>query len=75
MREAMLTVGMLLLFAGALGAIGASTYNTGPSIADPNNTINTEILGVMPVINALFISEIVFTVIAFVGAAMVLRNR
>lgn len=73
MREAMITVGMLLIFVGAMGAIGASTINTGPGVA--REEFDSVILGTMPKLLALFIAEIVFTVIAFVGGALVLRNR
>ncbi len=73
MREAMLTVGMLLLFAGALGAIAAATVNTGPGVA--TEQFDTVMFGTMPKLLALFISELVFTIIAFVGAALVIRNR
>ena len=71
----MVTVGTLLLFTGALGAIAASTVNTGPSVANDAPTFNTVIFGPMRTLQALFIAEIVFTVIAFIGAALVLRNR
>ncbi|HEY4822241.1 MAG TPA: hypothetical protein VIH83_00965 [Candidatus Bathyarchaeia archaeon] len=71
----MITVGMLLIFTGAMGAIGASTVNTGPSVANDQPTFDTVILGRMRTLQALFIAELVFTAIAFVGAALVLRNR
>ena len=72
-REAQLTVGTLLLFAGALGAIAASTYNSGAGVAQ--QTVDTVIFGEMPKLIALLISEVVFTVVSFIGAAMVWRNR
>ncbi len=62
MREAQITVGTLLVFAGAMGAIGASTMNTGATITD--QTLKT-----------LLIAEIVSTIIAFIGGYLVLRNR
>ena len=68
-------MGMLLIFTGAMGAIGASTVNTGPSVANDQPTFDTVILGRMRTLQALFIAELVFTAIAFVGAALVLRNR
>jgi len=71
----MITVGMLLIFTGAMGAIGASTVNTGPSVANDQPTFDTVILGRMRTLQALFIAELVFTAIAFIGAALVLRNR
>ncbi len=71
----MMTVGMLLLFTGALGAIGASTVNTGPSVANPQPTFDSVLFGRMRTLQALFIAEVVFTVIGFIGAALVLRNR
>lgn len=71
----MLTVGMLLIFTGAMGAIAASTVNTGPSVANTAPTFDTVILGRMRTLQALFIAEVVFTIIAFIGGALVLRNR
>lgn len=71
----MLTVGMLLIFTGAMGAIAASTVNTGPSVANPSPTFDTQILGRMRTLQALFIAEVIFTIVALVGAALVLRNR
>jgi len=71
----MLTVGMLLIFTGAMGAIAASTVNTGPSVANSAATFDSIILGPMRTLQALFIAELVFTAIAFIGAALVLRNR
>ena len=68
-------MGMLLIFTGAMGAIGASTVNTGPSVANDQPTFDTVILGRMRTLQALFIAELVFTAIAFIGAALVLRNR
>ena len=75
MREAMLTVGMLLLFTGAMGAIAASTYNTGPEVANPDDIFDTFVLGRMSRLQALFAAEVIFTVMAFIGGALVLRNR
>ncbi len=72
MREAMLTVGMLLIFAGAMGAIAGSTYNTSASV--DKETVAT-LFGTLPKLQALFIVEVVFTVIAFIGGALVMRNR
>ena len=69
----MLTVGMLLIFVGAMGAIAASTINTGPGVA--TEEFDSVIFGRMLKLQALFISELVFTVIAFIGGAIVLRNR
>ena len=75
LREAMLTVGMLLIFTGALGATAASTLNTGPQVADPNPTFDSVIFGKMRPLQAVFVAEIIFTIIAFIGGALVLRNR
>jgi hypothetical protein len=74
MKEAMLTVGMLLLFAGCLGAIAGSTLNTGPTVASGTCTQEFFIFK-MQCLSYLLIVEIIFTFIAFVGGAMVLRNR
>lgn len=65
----------MLLFTGALGAIAAATVNTGPSVANPLPTFDTIIAGKVPTLQALFIAELIFTIIAFIGAALVLRNR
>jgi hypothetical protein len=62
MREAQLTVGTLLIFIGGMGAIGASTMNTGATITD--QTLRT-----------LLIAEVVSTIIAVIGGALVMRNR
>ncbi len=75
MREAMLTVGTLLIFTGALGAIAAATIVTGPSVANPDPVFDSVILGPMRPLQAVFIAELVFTIMAFIGGALVLRNR
>ena len=74
MKEAMVTVGMLLLFAGCLGAIAGSTLNTGPTVASDTCTQNFFIFN-MQCLQYLLIVEVIFTFIAFVGGALVLRNR
>lgn len=63
MREAFLTVGMLLIFAGCMGAIAGSTLmGAGAQITDA-------------ALKQMFITEIVSTIIALAGAAVVLRYR
>ncbi len=74
MREAMLTVGMLLLFAGALGAIAGSTLNTGPTVASTSCTQQFFIWG-LQCLQYLLVVEVIFTFVAFVGGALVMRNR
>jgi len=74
MKEAMVTVGMLLLFAGCLGAVAGSTLNTGPTVASDTCTQNFFIFK-MQCLQYLLIVEVIFTFIAFVGGALVLRNR
>jgi hypothetical protein len=70
----MLTVGMLLLFSGALGAIAGSTLNTGPNVASATCTQNFFAFK-MQCLDYLLIVELIFTFIAFVGGALVMRNR
>ncbi len=74
MKEAMLTVGTLLLFAGALGAIAGSTLNTGPTVAS-TTCVQTFFLFKLQCLQYLLVVEVIFTVIAFIGGALVLRNR
>ncbi len=74
MKEAMLTVGTLLLFAGALGAIAGSTLNTGPTVASTTCVQNFFIFK-LQCLQYLLVVEVIFTVIAFIGGALVLRNR
>ncbi len=62
MREAQLTVGMLLIFGGALMGIAGTTLVSRANI--PSATL-LELLYV----------EVIATVISFVGGYMVLRNR
>jgi hypothetical protein len=63
MREALLTLGMLLLFAGCMGAIAGSTYmGAGAGITDI-------------ALRQMFIAEIISTIIAFAGAILLLRYR
>ena len=69
-----MTVGMLLLFAGALGAVAGSTLNTGPTVASTTCVQNFFIFK-MQCLQYLLVVEIIFTVIAFIGGALVMRNR
>ncbi len=70
----MLTVGMLLLFAGALGAVAGSTLNTGPTVASTTCVQNFFIFK-LQCLEYLLVVEVIFTVIAFIGGALVMRNR
>lgn len=63
MKEAYLTLGMLLLFMGCMGAIGATTaMGAGAAITGA-------------ALQQLLVAEVTFTIIAFVGGALILRNR
>jgi hypothetical protein len=63
LKEAFLTVGMLLLFTGCMGAIGATTaMGAGAAITSQ-------------ALQQLLVAEVVSTIIAFVGGALVMRNR
>jgi hypothetical protein len=63
MREAMLTVGTLLLFFGGLGAIAATTAMGAGALIQP------------AALAQMGWSLLVFTIISFIGAAMIIRNR
>lgn len=63
MKEAYLTVGMLLLFAGCMGAIGATTA-MGAGAAITGAALQT-----------LLVAEVLSTIVAFIGGALVMRNR
>ena len=69
-----MTVGMLLLFAGALGAVAGSTLNTGPTVASSSCTENLFFVK-LQCLQYLLVVEVIFTVIAFIGGALVMRNR
>ena len=59
----MITVGMLLIFAGCMGAIaGTVAMGAGANITDV-------------ALLQLWYTEIISTIIALLGAALVLRNR
>jgi len=70
----MLTVGMLLLFTGLLGAIAGSTLNTGPTVAD-TTCVQQLFIWKFQCLEYLLIVEVVFTIVAFIGGALVMRNR
>ena len=70
----MLTVGMLLLFTGLLGAIAGSTLNTGPTVAD-TTCVQQFFLWKLQCLQYLLVVEVAFTVVAFAGGALVMRNR
>ena len=63
MREAMLTVGTLLLFFGGLGAIAATTPMGEGALIPPATLLQ------------MGWSIGIFTVVAFIGAALIIRNR
>jgi hypothetical protein len=63
MKEAYLTVGMILLFTGCMGAIAATTaMGAGAAIT-------------AQALQQLLVAEVISTIIAFVGGALVMRNR
>ena len=63
MKEAYLTVGMLLLFTGCMGAIAATTaMGAGAAIT-------------AAALQQLLVAEVISTIIAVVGGALVMRNR
>ncbi len=63
MREAMLTIGTLLLFGGGLMAVAATTpMGAGALITEPQ-------------LVQMGWSIAIGTVIAFIGAALIMRNR
>lgn len=69
----MLTLGTLLLFAGGLMAIAATTpMGSGALIAQTSCTILT---WTAPCLTAMWYSIIIATVISFIGAILILRNR
>jgi len=63
LKEAFLTVGMLLLFTGCMGAIAATTAMGAGATITP------------PALQQLLIAEVISTIIALVGGALVMRNR
>ena len=74
MREAMLTLGTLLLFGGGLMAIAATTpMGAGALIG----TAQCTVLGSapMPCLDMMMWAIGIATVIAFAGAALIMRNR
>ncbi len=63
MREAMLTIGTLLLFGGGLMAIAATTPMGAGALITPAQLVQ------------MGWSIAIGTVIAFIGAALIMRNR
>ena len=63
LREAMLTIGTLLLFFGGLGAIAATTPMGAGALITQATLVQ------------MGWSISIFTVIAFIGAALIIRNR
>ncbi|HZY94787.1 MAG TPA: hypothetical protein VFE98_08045 [Candidatus Bathyarchaeia archaeon] len=64
MREAFLTVGTLLIFAGCMGAISATIPYAGAGVAITEAAVTQVYLAVG-----------ISTIIALIGAAIVLRYR
>jgi len=63
LKEAYLTIGMLLLFTGCMGAIAATT------------AMGAGALITGPALQQLLYAEVVSTIIAFVGGGLIMRNR
>jgi hypothetical protein len=63
LKEAFLTVGMLLLFTGCMGAIAATTAMGAGAAITPQS------------LQQLLYAEVISTIIALVGGALVMRNR
>ncbi|OLD13837.1 MAG: hypothetical protein AUI93_00225 [Crenarchaeota archaeon 13_1_40CM_3_52_10] len=63
MKEAYLTMGTLLLFTGCMGAIAATTaMGAGAAITSQ-------------ALQQLLYAEVISTIIALIGGALVMRNR
>lgn len=63
MREAMLTIGTLMLFGGGLMAIAATTPMGAGALITPQE------------LNQMGWSILIATIISFIGAALIVRNR
>lgn len=83
MREAMLTLGFILMFAGCMGAISGSTKVTDALVGTRESTFIKSLTGCRfdPVtgnctlLQDLLLIELASTIIALIGAALVIRNR
>jgi hypothetical protein len=63
LKEAFLTFGTLLLFIGCMGAIAGTTAMGAGANITPQ------------ALQQLLMWEVIWTILAFIGAALVLRNR
>ncbi|HEX4920834.1 MAG TPA: hypothetical protein VFV92_08850 [Candidatus Bathyarchaeia archaeon] len=63
MREAMLTIGTLMLFGGGLMAIAATTPMGAGALITPQE------------LDQMGWSILIATIISFIGAALIVRNR
>lgn len=63
MREAMLTIGTLMLFGGGLMAIAATTPMGAGALITPQE------------LNQMGWSILIATIISLIGAALIIRNR
>jgi hypothetical protein len=63
LKEAFLTVGMLLLFTGCMGAIAGTTAMGAGANITPQ------------ALQQLLVTEVISTIIAFIGGVLVMRNR
>jgi hypothetical protein len=83
MREALLTIGFILLFAGSMGAISGSTKVTDALVGERESQFiraltgchYNAVTGNCTLLQDLLVIEVVSTIIALVGAALILRNR
>lgn len=83
MREAYLTLGFILMFAGCMGAISGSTKVTDANVGSRPSEFVRAITGcsfdktpaTCSLLLDLLIVEAVSTIIALIGAALIIRNR
>ncbi len=83
MREAMLTLGFILMFAGCMGAISGSTKVTDALVGTRESTFIKALTGChydavtgnCTLLQDLLVIELTSTIIALIGAALVIRNR
>jgi hypothetical protein len=63
LKEAFLTIGTLLLFTGCMGAIAGTTAMGAGANITPQ------------ALQQLLVTEVISSIIAFIGGALVMRNR
>ena len=83
MREAFLTLGFILLFAGSMVAISGSTKVTDALVGDRESQFIKALTGChydavtgnCTLLQDLLVIEVVSTIIALIGGALILKNR